>query len=222
MECVITKHVGRGDDTIFWVDHWMGDEPLKYAFPRLYQLEKNRRCLIEDRIQFGGPSWDWISRPSSEINFEELHNTLALLESFQPRTLNDGWKCVITDDGEFQVAGLGREIDKPTNQIMVDRVEWICEVPIKVIGFIWRAMQMRIPSLCALKIRGMYMDSVLCSYCLIDVGDSDHILLSCPFTKTVWTWILKWCGIPMFQVLIIGELTEYMVALGKDKDRKNN
>lgn len=58
MEHVITKYIERGDDTMFWLDHWIGDEPLKSAFPGLYQLEKKKRCLIADRIQIGGPSWD--------------------------------------------------------------------------------------------------------------------------------------------------------------------
>lgn len=50
MEHVITKHIEREDDTMFWLDHWISGERLKSAFLGLYQLEKKKRCLIEDKI----------------------------------------------------------------------------------------------------------------------------------------------------------------------------
>lgn len=204
------------------MDHWIGGEPLKSAFPGLYQLEKKKRCLIEYRIRDGGPSWDWISHPQNDVHSEELHSIVTMLGSFQLQDSNDGWKYGITTDGEFQVAALRKIIDKPQSRVMMDRVKWIREVPIKVTGFIWRAMQKRIPSLCALRDRGLDLDSVMCSYCLADVEDSDHILLSCLFARAFWDWVLKWCGIPMVQASTIGELTGYLADFVKDKDRKNN
>lgn len=62
------------------------------------------------------------------------------LGPFQLQASNDRWKCGIIADGEFQVAALRKVIDKRLNQVMMDMVKWIRVVPIKVTGFIWRAM----------------------------------------------------------------------------------
>ncbi|XP_023738520.1 uncharacterized protein LOC111886499 [Lactuca sativa] len=115
----------------------------------------------------------------------------SLLGSFQPSTSDDGWKCGITADGVFQVAALRYEIDNLDNPVMADRMEWSREVPIKVIGFIWRAIQNRVPTLCALKQRGVDTGSIMYSYCMTVEEESDHVLLSCPFAKIVWEWILS-------------------------------
>lgn len=32
------KQVCERDDTLFWIDTWCGNEPLKNKFPDLYQL----------------------------------------------------------------------------------------------------------------------------------------------------------------------------------------
>lgn len=83
-------------------------------------------------------------------------------------------------------------------------------------------MPKRIPSLCALRNRGLDVDSVICNCCLADVEDSDHILLYCPFAREVWVWVMKLCGIPVAQASTIGDLAGHLVDFGKDKDRKNN
>ena len=61
----IRYKVGDGYMIRFWKDTWLGDMPLCDSFNWLFYLEKNKDCLVRDRISSGSWSWDWF-RP---INF---------------------------------------------------------------------------------------------------------------------------------------------------------
>ena len=52
-------------DTLFWFDQWCGNGTFKYMFPNLYKLENKKHCKVNDVIQIGGATWDWVSIPSS-------------------------------------------------------------------------------------------------------------------------------------------------------------
>ncbi|GJZ38180.1 hypothetical protein Tco_0584371 [Tanacetum coccineum] len=51
-------NVGDGSLIQFWKDIWLGDQPLCARYNRLFHLEKNRSCLIRDRIANSSWSWD--------------------------------------------------------------------------------------------------------------------------------------------------------------------
>ncbi|PWA73278.1 reverse transcriptase domain, Reverse transcriptase zinc-binding domain protein [Artemisia annua] len=46
---VFKKKIGNGCNTLFWLDTWIGNEPLKDSFPRLFRLESNPSALVCDR-----------------------------------------------------------------------------------------------------------------------------------------------------------------------------
>ncbi|GJU20086.1 hypothetical protein Tco_1153428 [Tanacetum coccineum] len=46
---VFKKKIGNGCNTLFWLDTWIGNEPLKDSFPRLFRLESNPLALVYDR-----------------------------------------------------------------------------------------------------------------------------------------------------------------------------
>ncbi|GJZ45079.1 RNA-directed DNA polymerase, eukaryota, reverse transcriptase zinc-binding domain protein [Tanacetum coccineum] len=43
------KKIGNGCNTLFWLDTWIGNEPLKDSFPRLFKLKSNPLALVCDR-----------------------------------------------------------------------------------------------------------------------------------------------------------------------------
>lgn len=53
---IFAKTVGKGDDTLFWFDKWMGPVPLKTAFPELYYLERRKHCKVVDKVSSSGYS----------------------------------------------------------------------------------------------------------------------------------------------------------------------
>jgi len=52
----ICRVVGDGWNTFFWLDHWVGESPLRYKFPRLFDLALNKECSVEEmgRAGWGG------------------------------------------------------------------------------------------------------------------------------------------------------------------------
>ncbi|XP_022003347.1 uncharacterized protein LOC110900790 [Helianthus annuus] len=53
--------IGRGNQILFWLDNWCGEATLASRYPRLFAIEKDRLCKIEDRVHMGvtGPRWNW-------------------------------------------------------------------------------------------------------------------------------------------------------------------
>jgi len=64
-ECV-TKKVGDGSDTLFWLDKWVGSVPLCVRFRRLFELCENKFGTVADMfslgIEEGGEAWQWRRR----------------------------------------------------------------------------------------------------------------------------------------------------------------
>ncbi|GJZ21181.1 RNA-directed DNA polymerase, eukaryota [Tanacetum coccineum] len=45
------KRIGNGGDTRFWHDHWLGDQPLRIRFPRLFALEMDKEVVVAIKMQ---------------------------------------------------------------------------------------------------------------------------------------------------------------------------
>ena len=90
------KHVGDGCNTRFWVDLWRDDQPLKVAYPRLFDLCFNKNTSVTMAFSLGLSNisfrrtlyWDslslWVSRKdryvmrlSFLIKKEELNNAVV-------------------------------------------------------------------------------------------------------------------------------------------------
>lgn len=54
--------VNNGQKIRFWEDVWVGEIPLKLEFPTLYQLCRDKNCLISN--YWGGDGWKLVfTRP---------------------------------------------------------------------------------------------------------------------------------------------------------------
>ncbi|GJT35114.1 retrovirus-related pol polyprotein from transposon TNT 1-94 [Tanacetum coccineum] len=48
--CMKNK-VGNGNDSLFWLENWLGKGNLKVKYPRLFDLEENKEVSIHDKVQ---------------------------------------------------------------------------------------------------------------------------------------------------------------------------
>lgn len=53
----IERKIGDGKGTFFWEDVWLGREPLKVRFPRLYHLSSNQEAKISDMRHWKEGEW---------------------------------------------------------------------------------------------------------------------------------------------------------------------
>ncbi|GJY03288.1 RNA-directed DNA polymerase, eukaryota, reverse transcriptase zinc-binding domain protein [Tanacetum coccineum] len=57
-----SRKLGNGKSTCFWEDTWCGNIPLKLQFPRIYNLETDRNCLIANRVPLLHSDWSTVLR----------------------------------------------------------------------------------------------------------------------------------------------------------------
>ncbi|KAG8492551.1 hypothetical protein CXB51_009978 [Gossypium anomalum] len=59
--------IGNGKPTLFWWDIWCGNLQLKFLFPTLFRLAKNKVSTVGDSLSYSGNgsvNWEgWFSRP---------------------------------------------------------------------------------------------------------------------------------------------------------------
>nr|KAJ0225469.1 hypothetical protein LSAT_V11C100035260 [Lactuca sativa] len=113
-------------------------------------------------------------------------------------TGSDHWSCKLTVDGKHLVSSLRKIVDATHVNILnipgTSNIVWCKAVPIKVLCFIWRAAQDRIPIAVALEKRGIVVNSTLCCSCIRMPECADHILMGWPFATVIRNNILGWCG----------------------------
>ena len=49
----VKKKLGNGKNTRFWEDLWVGEKPLKEAYPSLYFISNNHNISVFDAIEMG-------------------------------------------------------------------------------------------------------------------------------------------------------------------------
>ncbi|GKU93253.1 hypothetical protein SLEP1_g6860 [Rubroshorea leprosula] len=79
--------VGNGSCVDFWHDKWVGDNPLRNLFPRLYALANSREGQLKDMGYWSAENWIWDCRwrrgcvgrgVGEEEQFRELINRVKL------------------------------------------------------------------------------------------------------------------------------------------------
>jgi hypothetical protein len=62
----VSKVLGDGTNTFFWLDKWVGDVPLCRRFARLFNLTTNKFNSVADLCALGweegGEAWTWRRR----------------------------------------------------------------------------------------------------------------------------------------------------------------
>ncbi|CAI9264591.1 unnamed protein product [Lactuca saligna] len=101
------------------------------------------------------------------------------------------WESEFMIDNRFSVS-LIRDCFEMAGHIVYDRpFDWNKMIPFKILCFIWRAKQGRIPSAVELKSRGITIPSTMCISCKQEEETSDHMLITCQSVRTVMNKILN-------------------------------
>ncbi|KAD3338546.1 hypothetical protein E3N88_34067 [Mikania micrantha] len=69
---------GNRSDILFWIDTWLGFEPLCNRFPVLFNIESMKGCRVADRVKMQGEvifmEFEW----STELLTEENNEVMVL------------------------------------------------------------------------------------------------------------------------------------------------
>lgn len=88
LSSIFSRKVGNGETFSFWNDEWLGNTKLCLLFPRMYELETVKGCLISDRChQLNGSrnfTWAWRRPVRDGLEMEQYRELLGLLVNFVP------------------------------------------------------------------------------------------------------------------------------------------
>jgi len=196
--------VGDGRDTFFWLDHWVGESPLRFKFPRLFDLALNKECKVEEMEREGwgegGGAWSWRRRLFAweEASLREcsllLHN-IVLQDS-----VTDKWRWLLNPIHGYSVRDTYRFITNDGVQIdrsLVNDV-WHRFIPAKVSLFVWRLLRNRLPTRDNLVRRNILQPPLsLCPFGCNEPESARHLFLECTTSNFLWSQVTSWLGISM-------------------------
>ncbi|GKB46795.1 RNA-directed DNA polymerase, eukaryota, reverse transcriptase zinc-binding domain protein [Tanacetum coccineum] len=181
----IRYQVGCGSIIRFWKDTWLGSSPLCMRFSRLFCLEREKDCLIRDRISNGQWKWNWSRSILGARNSTHLNHMLADISQIEVREGPN--KCIwsTAHDGMFFVGALRRLIDDHMLPSLVTKMTWDKTLPRKVNIFMWHLKLDRLPYRLNLSSRGIKILEISCPFCNGIVESNVHIFFECSFAKEV-------------------------------------
>ncbi|KAL9686141.1 hypothetical protein QQ045_023596 [Rhodiola kirilowii] len=69
----LSLKLGRGDSIKFWIDAWAGEQPLKFQFPKLFNIAVKQRATISEMGWWIDSGWKWAIRFRRNLyQWEEL------------------------------------------------------------------------------------------------------------------------------------------------------
>ncbi|KAF5768278.1 putative reverse transcriptase zinc-binding domain-containing protein [Helianthus annuus] len=166
----IVLKLGNGRKTLFWLDVWAGDRPLRELFPNLYDLESEKRCYVSERytIHQGSIEWFWGSS-NSLLNANQTGKwaeCISLVRNADIQTCPDVWLWKSGSEvDDYMVSTVRAELDHIDTINETKVLKWLHWIPKKVNCFLWRVVLDRIATREALLIRRISLPSTQCIFC---------------------------------------------------------
>jgi hypothetical protein len=94
----LTRVVGNGRSTYFWLSRWLGDAPLAVVFPRLFSLSMHKEGMVHDFFKREGDLWNWDFRWRRDLFQWELDLVASLRDRLKLVSLSsevDVWMWVL-------------------------------------------------------------------------------------------------------------------------------
>ncbi|KAJ0860577.1 putative reverse transcriptase zinc-binding domain-containing protein [Helianthus annuus] len=216
--------VGAGSKVSFWLDLWIGNQPLYVAFPLLFALEKIKTCRISDRVSWEADrlclSWVWNRPVMSDYEEAELLDLTCLLCDFSHYEGPDVWVWKHGQSETFSVASIKNTMETANRSVPADLFLWNNFIPKKVGVVSWRARSERLLTRVALAARNMNIGDTRCPLCAEYDETSDHLFVSCHFSQSIWLIIAQWCRIPPMVAFSFKDILDTHISVYGSKKKK--
>jgi hypothetical protein len=228
----VVKEVGNGNNTLFWKEVWIGNQPLFVQFPRIYGISNQKSNTILSLGSWVDGVWSWNfswRRNLFEWEVPMFEEFLGLIQHFVPAAHEDKWVWRMNVEDGFSVRDcydlLYRKFREHGG---VDRCDgfafekiWKCGAPSKVCAFSWQAILGRIQTkenLC--KRRVLQPNQTSCALCGVGVETTIHLILHCNFSSKVWYGVMRWLGYVIIPPLSLSSSFGSLVEYGRGKRGK--
>ncbi|GAU42698.1 hypothetical protein TSUD_43080 [Trifolium subterraneum] len=91
----VYKVLGNGNMTRFWVDTWVGEQPLASRFPRLFSISLQQQENVNQLGTMVANCWRWALTWRRNFFSWEIpiyQQLLELIHGFQPKDQEDSWR----------------------------------------------------------------------------------------------------------------------------------
>jgi len=191
----VAVQIGDGERALFWTDSWLPDGPLAITAPRLFDRVSARCRRRTVRAALEADRWvrDITGSRTQHIMLE----IVQVDEKLRAVTLSPGiadkftWKW--TSDGQYSSSSAYRAFFAGSTTLLGAKELWKTKAPPKVKFFFWLALHGRLWT-AARRARHGLQQTASCSLCG-QQETSDHLLLSCVFSREVWFRLLSFTNL---------------------------
>lgn len=145
-----SKKIGSGSSSYFWHDLWLGAEPLKIKFPKIFSITTFPAATIQNCGFWDGGRWLWTFSWNKSLRRRDICEKLILDQLLSQVSLdpnNDDHRVWSFDKfGYLSTKSLIFELAKSTIPQNHDIIKglWKCLVPHQIKVFIWTTLLNRI------------------------------------------------------------------------------
>jgi hypothetical protein len=189
--------LGNGEHTKFWSDRWLQGKTIAELAPNLFALIP-KRARKQRSVAQALTNRSWVADIQGGLLVQLLAEYLAIWDLVEEVVLLQDvqdqhvWKLtadgVYTCKSTYEAYFLGSIHFAPWKRI------WKCWAPLRCKFFIWLAINNRCWTADRLAKRGL-QHTVICPLCDQREESIQHILISCVFSRQVWTAIFLRLGL---------------------------
>ncbi|GJV91196.1 RNA-directed DNA polymerase, eukaryota [Tanacetum coccineum] len=132
------RKVGNRLNTLFWVDSWLTDTPLKQLYPRMFSLDCNKNSTVAEKINASSISCSFRRLPHGSLEEEQFSKLIEDVKSVIHSVSNDMWIWSLDSSGEFLINSTRLFIDDRLLLAVGAPTRWVLEVPIKINIMAWK------------------------------------------------------------------------------------
>ncbi|GAU27449.1 hypothetical protein TSUD_161350 [Trifolium subterraneum] len=225
----VSRRVGDGSDTLFWIDHWVDGVPLCERFGRLYDLAENKLRTVAEMYSLGwrvdGEAWEW-RRPLWVWEEEMLGECQSLFANLSLQThSSDRWQWQPDPDAGYTVRSAYQLLTSHTVDTTDEATHliWHSQVPLKVSVFAWRLLRDRLPTKANLVTPCIL--SPTAHFCVSGCGATEtahHLFIACGTFGSLWALVCSWIGISLVDSTSLREhFVQFIHLAGGSRARRS-
>ncbi|GJZ36263.1 RNA-directed DNA polymerase, eukaryota [Tanacetum coccineum] len=171
---------------------FVGDQPLKMRFPRVFTVELNRNISVAQKKEQRSNATSFRRAPRSGIEATQWEEIKQIIDSVCLTPMEDRWIWSVNGSGLFSVASTRTMIDKLLSSSGGDSTKWCKLLPIKVNIMVWKLSLDRLPTRLNLSSRGINIPNLQCPICEDHLDSRDHLFFSCMFVNSIIDRFARW------------------------------
>ena len=189
----------------FWEDVWIGNQPLKTVFPRLFSISLNQGQRVEELGVWEESGWRWkLKWRRGRFEWEipmELELGMHISRANVSRDEKDAQIWRGDEVGCFSVSSAYECLTKYERgpQLDVFNFLWKIKAFPNVMITTWRVLLGRMPTRECLSRRGVLLNTTACALCQSEEESCHHLFIECKCAWCVWSLCFKWIGISSVQ-----------------------